>query len=285
MARWLTFFKERFPIPVLCLIAFGIALSGATYPYQPLTLLYAVIACVFNFLFFSTLRLMDEIKDYEKDKIVHPTRPLPRGLISVSEIHKVMLSGLFGMVAIVALCYFFGRTLAGHWYSFTTLYLWLMYKEFYIGQALNKSPILYAITHQIIFLFMNAGAVMLTGPETYWAEAMLKPALIILGGFFTYEICRKLDPSAHPLLGTYRYHYGLKVTGVFSFLTLATAGFGAYITYGLAWPTFVLWAVEIITIVGFIVLAKEKYKLVELLASISLLTHIWLPTIAHSLRG
>ncbi len=285
MARWLTFFKERFPLPVLLLISVGIALAGVSFPDGPVMVLHMLIAAKISFLFFGTLRLMDEIKDLEKDKIVHPTRPLPRGLIDVGEFEKVMFLCVGSMVLTTAFVYSIGRYTAGHWYSFTILYLWLMYKEFYIGQALAKSPIIYAITHQIIIFFLNAGAYTLAFPEASAMDAMFKPGLIILGGFFTYEICRKLDPNAHPLLGTYRYVYGLPITGLFSAIMLAIGGFGAYYAYGISWPSFVLWGVEALTILGFVLFAKEKYKLVEGLASLSLLTHIWLPTITNFLRA
>ena len=33
-------------------------------------------------IFITELRFMDELKDYEKDKIAHPDRPLPRGLVT-----------------------------------------------------------------------------------------------------------------------------------------------------------------------------------------------------------
>ena len=42
-------------------------------------------------LFFAELRLMDELKDYEKDLIAHPERPLPRGLLSREEVRAAVL--------------------------------------------------------------------------------------------------------------------------------------------------------------------------------------------------
>ena len=46
-----------------------------------------------------TVRVMDDVKDYDLDVKIHPERPLPRGLIAYDEVVlviKLMLGGLLG---------------------------------------------------------------------------------------------------------------------------------------------------------------------------------------------
>lgn len=286
MSRWITFFRERFPLPVLFLISFGIALAGLSYGSRPLQPIQILLAGAITFLFFSTLRLMDEIKDYEKDKIVHPTRPLPRGLIELSEFKRVMLMSVALMFVFAALVAVVGNVKSAGFFAFSIIYLWLMYKEFYVGQALQKAPIVYAITHQIVLLPLMAASVFLSTPETTCLDGLLKPALMVMGGFFTYEICRKLDPNAHPMLQTYRHVYGLFGSGLLSAVTLGTGALGAALAYGCcSWQSIAIWVVEALTILSFVLFANKRPKIVEAMASLSLLIHIWLPTISYLFRG
>ena len=76
--KWITFFKERTPLGSYGLLAMGPAISGSMLTHQ---LNFLLIACAFMgfFLFLIVLRMMDEYKDFDKDILAHPTRPLPRG--------------------------------------------------------------------------------------------------------------------------------------------------------------------------------------------------------------
>lgn len=279
------FFRERFPVPVLLLLSFGLALAGLSFGHNPLQASQVLLSAALCFLFLSTLRLMDEIKDYEKDKIVHPTRPLPRGLIGLPEFKRVMLMSLGLMFVLAVGVAALGNEKSAGFFIFATVYLWLMYKEFYVGQALQKAPVIYAITHQIVLLPLVAACVFFANPETNYLDGLLKPALMIMGGFFTYEICRKLDPNAHPMQQTYRQVYGLFRSGLLSAATLATGALGAGLAYGCSWQSISIWIVEALTILSFALFADKKPKIVEAAATVSLLIHIWLPTIAYFFRG
>lgn len=69
-----------------------------------------------------------------------------------------------------------------------------MYVEFGIGEILEPSPLIYAITHQVLVYFITIFVVTLGGLE--WNDPMvLKLGSVALSGFFTYEVCRKLDPT------------------------------------------------------------------------------------------
>ena len=83
MGAWITFLKERLPLPSYLVLVVGLAISGnalggavaneesAATPWGA-----TAIAAAGAFLFFAVLRIMDEHKDYEKDKIAHPHRPV-----------------------------------------------------------------------------------------------------------------------------------------------------------------------------------------------------------------
>ncbi len=275
MERWVIFLKERMPVPVLLILSLGIALSSLASAPLPSSKLLLALALLMPALFFLVLRFMDEVKDFEKDKIAHPERPLPRGLLSPQEVTRVIYGGLFVMVLLGGGLYALGHGLAGAVYLFTTLYLWLMYKEFFIGHALEKSPFLYALTHQVIILFLTASIRCFDQTILSWEQFFI-PGLMIMGAFFTYEICRKLDPEAHPVLKTYRSQYGHKKTLGLILLTSLMALLGDALALGVNGASFYSLGLLVVAVpFAYLKFLDYNYKLIEGLATISLILHIW----------
>jgi 4-hydroxybenzoate polyprenyltransferase len=237
-----------------------------------------VVGVVLAFLFLSVLRIMDEIKDYEKDCIVHPDRPLPRGLISIPEAQKMMVLGLGLMLAVAVVVAVFGYTNSGALFGFSIAYLWLMYKEFYFASNLEKSPFFYACTHQVVILPINASLILL-GHDATLLEALLEPGLMFLGAFFNFEICRKLDPKAHVLQKTYRHVYGLPKTLIMVVGMTGISALGAWLCYGVEWRVWPFWITQALLLLVALSKAKDGHKVVEGVAALSLLIQFWLPAL------
>ena len=122
MKRWWIYVKERFPPFTYLILTLGISLSGAAITKPPISPFSIALSTIGFFLFFGNLRLMDERKDFEKDRLAHPERPLPRGLLSLSEVDR-MLGALLGvMIAFGVLIYFFGGPNVSILYLFITFY-------------------------------------------------------------------------------------------------------------------------------------------------------------------
>lgn len=210
MKNWIEFFKERTPIASYLLMTSGPVASGyfltqAPHAHTPL------LAFLGFLLFFLVLRMMDEYKDYEKDVLAHPKRPLPRGLIPLPEFHRGIMTGVGLMIALVAFMFVFGMKGTAILYSLVIGHLWLMYKEFYASKWLNQHPLLYALTHQLILVSLCLFCISsFRADGTYgFSKTDWIYSFSVLFAFFCYEVCRKLDPEAHPVLKTYRYVYGL----------------------------------------------------------------------------
>ena len=131
MGAWMTFLKERLPLPSYLVLVMGLAISGsalgnASAAGRPAVATWVAtsIAAVGAFLFFAVLRIMDECKDYEKDRVAHPHRPLPRGLLAPEQVAGAV-NGLavamlvFGVVVGAAAPQRPGRPRLsiGHWLS------------------------------------------------------------------------------------------------------------------------------------------------------------------------
>ena len=268
---WFEYLRERFPLPVYLLLVGGFVGSGATLSGKPLTMMGMATAFIAVLSFFGLLRLMDELKDYDIDLIAHPERPLPRGLLGVRQVKKVIVKWEFLMLALTPFLGFSFNWAAAGVYLLMIGHLWLMYKEFYVSEWIEKHTLVYAFSHQLVLIWVCSFCVVianqagLSNAETWWYGGL------ILGSFFTYEVCRKLDPSAHILLRTYRKLFGLTLTGVLVLFTNLIAGFSAW-KLGLGFP---LWLASAAVVGAYFIYAKHKFKIVELIATLSLVLHLW----------
>jgi acyl-CoA synthetase (AMP-forming)/AMP-acid ligase II/4-hydroxybenzoate polyprenyltransferase len=245
-SKWMTYLKERSPLPALLGLSAIAAISSLAFRSE-FNLGLFIAGIIFNTLIFIQLRLGDEVKDFEKDKIVNPTRPLPRGLLSPTQVAKAMnvvvVLLVLASISIAKVYTVEGGILLG----LSTLFGWLMYHEFFVGEKLNKSPILYALTHQVIVFFIY-GWVGSSFDKTLLQEPIFQGWLLAnFGASFSYEICRKLNPSAHKMAQTYAQHYGPYKTALISmvFISLMTigsfmAGFGIWMMAPILTLIFVL---------------------------------------------
>jgi acyl-CoA synthetase (AMP-forming)/AMP-acid ligase II/4-hydroxybenzoate polyprenyltransferase len=212
--KWATYLRERSPLSALVPLSAMGAISSLAFKAEFEFKLF-IIGILFNTMLFIQLRLGDEVKDFEKDKIVNPTRPLPRGLLQP----KQVLSAMNIMILLILI----GSMIIGYYYNawggsslaIATIFGWLMYHEFFIGQELNKSPLLYALTHQVIVFFIYGWIGLSSNPELAQDKIFLGWLVANFGSSFTYEICRKLNPDAHPMAQTYAHHYGRQKTAAF----------------------------------------------------------------------
>ncbi len=274
---WLTYIKERFPLPVYLLLSVGMAWQGQLALSSDVNWPARIAGPLLILVFFFCLRLMDEVKDYKKDITAHPERPLPRGLVKLATAKKVIGFCLAGQVFAGLILLSLDLTYAGYFWLMTTAWLYLMYVEFYCGSWLEERPFFYATTHQLIIIPLVLSAAHLMGDLD--SRPAIWSGVMILGAFFTYEIARKLDPKAHPLLRTYRLVYGRRGSLSLMAITTSVAVAGVLLktpSLGSSWP-YILVALG--TWIGCARFGEEKPKIAEALASVSLLVHIWGPVL------
>lgn len=155
---WLIFIKERFnPGAYLPLLTLFVAANGlyvvvnenleTSWARWGFSLL--VIASAF-----FRLRLFDEIKDYETDLKINPTRPLARGLLSITQV-RLMIGLLIFLELMIA-------AFLGSWafivHALAIAYSLLMFEEFFIGPWLRPHLTTYAITHTIVSALLGLSA-------------------------------------------------------------------------------------------------------------------------------
>ena len=157
MGRWWIYQRERFPLsahaPLVAAFTFSaVAFSGflrGEFVLPSLTSFAA--AFVISLLFFLELRIADEFKDFDDDSEFRPYRPVPRGLVKLSELGWVgMGAALVQMAIAVALSPRLLVLLIVTW-----AYLGLMTKEFFVSRWLKAHPISYLLSHMVIMPLIN----------------------------------------------------------------------------------------------------------------------------------
>jgi 4-hydroxybenzoate polyprenyltransferase len=276
---WLIYVQERFPLPVYLLLSVGMAWQGQLALDADPSWMARLMGPGMILLFFFCLRLMDEVKDYKKDITAHPERPLPRGLIKLGSAKKLIAFCLVAQFVLGLALLSSGSSYAAYFWLMTTVWLYLMYVEFYCGTWLEQRPFFYATTHQLIILPLVLSAAHLVGDGD--SRPAIWSGVMILGAFFTYEIARKLDPKAHELLRTYRSVYGRRGALSLMVITSLVAVAGVLLKTGgslaASWPYLLT---LVVTWLGCARFGEEKPKVAEALASFSLLVHIWGPVVS-----
>ena len=279
MNRWLIYVRERFSLPVHLLLAGGYVVGGFAVTGRPTTMTSTIVATAGILLFLFELRLMDELKDFAKDATGHPKRPLPRGLLGVSEVRRVISVLLLAMIAFGGAAALLVNPLSGILYLAMVAYLFLMYREFFAGAWLGRRPFLYAAVHQVVGGLVALFPVSLLLPGATFTRASLGWSLLTLGGFFGYEICRKLDPKAPHELGYYAEHYGRGRTFLVLFVCLCLGAFGAQLCGALKFtaPS----ALILLAGYGIMALVPRLFRFVEGLAILNLVMSLYGTLIAR----
>ena len=278
LAAWSVFVRERFQLPAL--LVFGTAQAAAQYVVRARLDVGGLVIAVLGIAgLLSAMRLMDELKDLDKDRAAHPERPLPRGLLSERGARTGLWLCVTGLLLGAAAIAIGVGVLPGALFGLCVLYALLMYREFFAPTCLGGRPFLYAVTHQVIIVPIYAFATAAAVPTSTFTAPVLWFALTGLGAAFALELCRKLDPDAHPALGTY-----LTVSGpgwTFTAVTLAVV-LAAVSAFQVGVHVFV-WPAGAALLCGIVHVARhpERFKTVEGLAALFAFTQVLAPTLAQ----
>lgn len=281
---WLTFTKERLPLLSYALLVGGFTLTGKALTQGNWGWEFW-LSFIGLMIFFIELRLMDEFKDYKKDLIAHPQRPLPRGLIKPESLQKVISWGLMFMLTYgVSLCLLSNE--AGISYILILFYLYLMYKEFFLGEGFANSPLLYAASHQIIIVGLTVFATACFNAMAVYDPVVYLAGFVVLGCFFTYEVCRKMDPQAHPLLKTYLQVYGTKKVGLLLCILQLISWTAAFLLHQQI-SLFGLIAGSALLLLSWIlfVMDEKKFKAVEGAGTFTLLISLYIIPLQFWITG
>jgi len=196
MKKYFRFIKERFPIIGVFLYASSMYWASYSFPNLFSNILKidykdSILGIVFYVLIFLHLRLFDEHKDYEKDKLAYPERMLSRGEITLNDL-KILLFPVLILEGLIALS--IGMMQLFIW-LIILLWTFLMLKEFYISDYLNKRIGMYLITHQflvpLMLLFPISQRIEKYTILSNYTTIIILFCITVMCFTITYEIARK----------------------------------------------------------------------------------------------
>ncbi len=213
MKRWLIYQKERFPLiahgPLIaafsaCAVSFSSLLRGSPMPGIGM-FVTAFVVCLLMFL---QLRIADEFKDKEEDARWRPYRPVPRGLVRLSELRLIFIAcAIIQLSLVLILEPRLVLILLIAW-----IYLALMSVEFFCRDWLKNRPVIYLLSHMGIMPLVDLFATScewlprgFTVPSgIYWFLAASFTNGIVI------ELGRKLrqPQDEEPGVETYSYLWG-----------------------------------------------------------------------------
>ncbi len=212
-ARLKLYVNERFPLqaflPLIILLTLALDFAGQALADAPIVVDRGTLAGVgLMALIFFHLRLFDEFKDYETDRVVHPDRIVSRGVVTLAELRLVTV-GVVALEGVLAVA--LGPALVLR-YLLVLGFSLAMFKEFLIGPLLRRDMVIYAASHQLIIPllgWLGLGLHTQGGPAVYGGGL---PWLMValLASAFAFELSRKVhDPAGPPTQEeTYSRYFG-----------------------------------------------------------------------------
>jgi UPF0716 family protein affecting phage T7 exclusion len=224
------YLRERFPLQVngLLILSFFTAnyllAAAVTRPGEPLALSWRFPGgyLVLMLMFFH-LRVIDEHKDFEPDRIVHPDRILSRGLIGLEQLRR---AGLLAVLLELAISYLLG--IPAFIICLVLLIIsWMIYKEFYAGEQLSRHMLGNAFLHLLVMpLYSIYVFTAVAGRFPWGAPAALLYAFVSYGVGLAYELARKTraPQDERPGLVTYSRVLGPYIPAFGAVLSLLFSG-------------------------------------------------------------
>jgi 4-hydroxybenzoate polyprenyltransferase len=149
--------KERFPVLKNGLLI--LILSLATLCFSKIlqndfifpSVKEITVVFIIMFVFFLQLRIADEFKDFEEDSRYRPYRPVPRGIVTLTELRNAGIAGFLIQFLLILL---FNRSVLIIFFV-VYLYMFFMTKEFFVPEWLNGHQAVYMLSHMIIMVLFH----------------------------------------------------------------------------------------------------------------------------------
>lgn len=234
--RLRAYLAERFPLApygVLVALFFGAGSAAAVRLGGGEVRWWAAPAVL---LAFFHLRVFDEHKDYAKDLVSHPDRLLSRGVVTLPMLRRWAAVAIVVQVALAASCGW-GALLA--WVAMCGFTVAMRF-EFGVGERLNRSLLLYAVTHNPVVALLAVFTWATTGAR--WDARYLLFVGAASVASLAFEIGRKTRLPAEEIPGVDSYSsvYGRRNAGALVHACVAIAiAFAVLLTAGMnpsLWP-------------------------------------------------
>lgn len=232
ISRPLIFLRERFPLQEslfsLLQTFLGVRFVSIFIGHEsgPLALIDSFLIALTVTCFLLLLRIADDLKDYQLDMVIFPQRPMSKGLIFPADLKRLAIFTLILALGIQGALFGIGHPWNPLLLTFIPclIFLYFMWKWFFIPSVLKKSLPLAFITHNPISIFIGAYILfpfwLGTKNSTYLFLFLLGNSAFAAG----WEISRKIrSPSKETTYITYSKIWGPRLPTALSVMALVLA--------------------------------------------------------------
>lgn len=269
---WLAYFVERVnPLTTLPLII-GFSLSAGLVTKGYVELFSFLISSLLLFFIACYLRLRNDFDDYEKDCIAFGDRPLPRSLISRRDVQEGLQYQEYILASFLGIIFIFFPTETKLNVLLVGGYLWLMGHKFYLPQWQKRSPLFKEILNQGFVIPLTLLIIAIYSPPNTFTWISLSYTLVVFGAVFLNNLCRKLDPYAHPASLSFIHYYGFHFSYYIALIALFLSAVGAYGLGAGLW----LWPCElgVLYLLSRLFKNPKEFHFVQIAALFSLFMHV-----------
>ena len=283
MKRWLTYQRERFPLVGHAPLVAAFSVSAVCFSrlvrgepgWPPARSLGVAFATAL--IFFLQLRIADEFKDYEDDRRYRPYRPVPRGLVTLTELGWIGVAGGAVQLALALWLHPPLIVLLGIAWA----YLALMSREFFAAAWLRRHPAVYMASHMVIIPLIDLYATACDWLRvTQWPpQGLIWFLLVSYFNGIVVEVGRKTRAPEDEETGveTYSAEWGLQravmvwlaallITALFAWQAARQIGFDGLVTR---------WLVVLVALCGFSAMRLVRYPAPGGGKAIELASGVW----------
>lgn len=176
--------------------------------------------------FFLMIRVLDEHKDYERDRVAHPDRVLQRGLVTLSQL-RVLGAAAVAVQLAVSLLADGGIGAVTLWWLALIGFVALTAREFFVGEWLDRRLLLYVLAHLPLWSLAVTWMVQMGArPSSLPASAAWAAVLGFLLPWGA-DLARRIAPADVQGPGATSYADSLGAGRAAALLGVALAGGGA----------------------------------------------------------
>lgn len=273
MERWFVYVYERFPALIYGSLALGVSLSGSNLNRVTPPFFSTLLVFIGVWIFLFSLCLGNDIKDFTKDKVAFPERPLPQGKIKLVEAKQLLFFIQLFLFAYSQIIWIFVGSVAALFYLILACWSWVVCRGFFVKSLFDRFPFFQTLLSSLFIFPMVFFAVAAAQPLRVFGVKSWAFAATLYGALLTYRLCCTINPHLHPITAGFIHFYGFRKTFYFAVAGLIiSAVAGVYLSIG---P--LLFPIELI-VLGSLALQfydRDQYRVVEMAAVVSLIVHAW----------
>jgi 4-hydroxybenzoate polyprenyltransferase len=202
--------QERFPLAVLIFTTLAVVLSSYAILYSKISLhTYAILIATFSGLsYVFHIRVMDEKRDYQDDKIFFKNRPIFRGIITLRELFWLDIIGLIVSLILTAFISIKALIL----FVFGLVFIYIASEDFFIRKHIIKKMIIYHFLNSIQMIILQFSIYFFFVSRLKFNKIIFAHVIFVQFCIFLVEVVRKSGTTKNKeyAIDSYFSKYGKK---------------------------------------------------------------------------